>query len=312
MDVSDLATLQNLKDLGNSAFTTSLVGALAGAYAGAKAAQIIAERGKQSDLLIAEFRNTNSALMLAVSICNISIAFKKQHSLPLLTEFNQLEQSFRQFHAQREADEIPPEQPFRFSANFRSVPTPVIPLRALENVVFDRLSAVGRPLSLVAELSAQISGLAATIALRANYIPTISEKIPNNPGEAIALYFGLPMQNSVDTRYKDAMEALLEQSDYLIFFSQLLCNDLTEHGVELKERARRLKLKVKLGDLVRYDFSVPQTEGLMPDPAKYESWIKGFVKAPKQPGRWQRLLNWLGLRRSPPDAACPPPPSHPA
>src|SRR5688500_8489592 len=76
-------TWENAKLFGNSAFTTSLIGALAGAFAGAVAAQRVAERSKRREELTKELRNTNAAITLAFSIVNGALAVKKQHVIEL-------------------------------------------------------------------------------------------------------------------------------------------------------------------------------------------------------------------------------------
>jgi hypothetical protein len=86
---------ENLKSLGNSAFTTSLLGALAGAWFGARSAQRVAERGKLREELTKEIRNVNAANALSFGIVNSMLALKKQHVAALKSDYD----TERQRHA---------------------------------------------------------------------------------------------------------------------------------------------------------------------------------------------------------------------
>ena len=79
---------ENLKSFANSAFSTSLVGALAGAYFGARSAQRVAERGKVRDELTKEIRNVNAAIALSFGIANSMLALKKQHVAALKNDYD--------------------------------------------------------------------------------------------------------------------------------------------------------------------------------------------------------------------------------
>lgn len=60
----------------NTTFATALIGSLAGAFAGAYGAQRIAERSKTKELLLAEIRNTNAAIMVASVVFSFFMARK--------------------------------------------------------------------------------------------------------------------------------------------------------------------------------------------------------------------------------------------
>src|SRR5690349_16473622 len=79
---------ESLKAFANSAFTTSLVGALAGAFAGARAAQVIAERSKLRDEISKQIRDTNAAMVVSFTIANSVLALKKQHVAELKTSYD--------------------------------------------------------------------------------------------------------------------------------------------------------------------------------------------------------------------------------
>ncbi|WP_339434386.1 hypothetical protein [Pseudomonas orientalis] len=74
---------ENIKGFANSSFTTSL----AGAFAGAIAAQRIAEKGKFRDELAKEFQATNAVISLAIGMAAQAMALKKQHVRALKSDY---------------------------------------------------------------------------------------------------------------------------------------------------------------------------------------------------------------------------------
>lgn len=297
-DVRSLAdselTWANLKSFGNSAFTTSLVGALAGAFAGAVAAQRIAERGKQSDQLLAEFRSTNAALTLAFSICNVAMAFKRQNAKPLYEAFVKNKADLLAHHQKLNAGEVKNGTPFSLEADLRSLQPPEIPLPLLETQVYDRLSATARPLALVTAIAAAYTALATAMRGRDELIMSWKSLDQQQFLQLMpTVYFGLPGNKTVDTRYADMLRAMFDGANNIIFFGELLCTDLAEHGANLQKKAHSRKLKQKLKKIHKVDFSKARAEGLMPSHAEYADWLQGFVRAPEEPtmlGRARKLF----------------------
>ncbi|TXH90629.1 MAG: hypothetical protein E6Q78_02265 [Rhodoferax sp.] len=258
---------------------TSLVGALAGAFAGARAAQRVAERAKESDNLLAQLRATNAALTVAFTICNSFIQLKKQHIRPLRVSFTTQLAELQEFHRQRNAGEIPREQPFQFLADLRSVQLPLMPVEVLQRLVFDKLSVTGRPLALAASIADTIDSVQGLMQKRTELVNQFRAIPPGGQGLTVALYFGLPYGDGrVSTEYKDTLEGLFSQIDNGIFFSELLCKDLKAFGDETLVRYKKIAKKTT-EHVSEIDFQLARDEGLLPDESQFSDWLRGFAKA---------------------------------
>lgn len=257
----------------NSAFTTSLVGALAGAYAGATAAQRIAERAKERDQLLTQIRNTNAAIMVAFGICNAAISLKKQQTKALCESFFAKKVELTEFQRKRKAGGIASDTPFEFQADLRSLQVPLVPIDVLRTQVYEKLSVSGRPLALVATLAGALTSLSDTITNRNQLIESFKRL---NPETLPALYFGLPYGDGhVSTEYADTIEAIHNLIDDVIFFSNLLCRDLTKHGNKILDKYKS-RFNDKLETIHTIDFANAKTVGLMPHDEQYVDWLSGF------------------------------------
>lgn len=262
----------------NSAFTTSLIGALAGAFAGARAAQNVAERTKQKDQLLSQIRATNAAISASFVFCNLLISLKRQHVKPLYETFVAKKAEHAEFHAKRKAGQIPEDQPFVFTADLRTLQMPLLPVQLIERLVFDKLSVIGRPLALTTSLAGVASTLAELMQRRSTLIEGFKRIPPDKQGLVAALYFGRSFaQDRVSTEYADTVEALINQTDDGIFFSQLLCRDLIESGENALKEYKRLSKK-STEHISNIDFRQASELGLMPDESKYQDWLRGFQR----------------------------------
>ena len=259
----------------NSAFVTSLAGALAGAYAGARAAQKIAERSKMRDLAIAELRSTNAAIMVSFSICSAALALKDQHVKPMYDRFLLEKERLEVFQQQRATRQRQDAAPFEFEADLQTFPAPVVPIKMLRDLLFNKTSNHGRPLALVAVLEQSLAGLVDQIAKRDQIIANFSSgAVPSNvlPHH----YFGLPLEDASTNRvFPDVVKGLREYVDDVVFFSKLLCEDLVAHGEGVKAASRRLFGK-EAPHVNRPDFGTPRKNGLLPSDSNYQQWLNGF------------------------------------
>jgi hypothetical protein len=269
----------NMSALLNSAFTTSLVGALAGAFAGARGAQHVAERARESELLLSQIRTTNAALTTAFTISNVLLAYKKQHIKPLFEMFSAKKAELAEFQKNKSAGAIPRDQTFEFVADLRTLQMPLVPLDLLERLMFEKLSIVGRPLSLTAAIAGAVGALQDVTQRRAALIELFKNLPEANRSTTFpAMYFGLPYaQGRVSTEYADILSGLHSYADDAIFFSELLCKDLMEFGeaalAKYKARVKKTKERVSV-----ISFDEARAAGLMPDPAAYEDWLRGFQR----------------------------------
>lgn len=260
--------LENLGSGLNSSFSTALLGSLAGAFAGAMAAQRIAERSKRREELLKEIRSTNSAIMVAGAICNTVIAAKTQHVKPLWDAFKAAERELKEFERQRETQQEQENMHFHYVADLRLFPCPTLPISILQDLVFNRLTVFGRSLSAVSTLSQSIIEMKNAYAKREEIILSFRNgSVPE--GKQAHHYFGMPLSASVTNReHPDIISAMSEYTDDCIFFSSLLCEDLTAHGRRL--HTTYCKSFGKDAPTVSYaDFSTGRASGTIPPPENY-------------------------------------------
>lgn len=266
---------QNLAAIVNSAFMTSLVGALAGAYAGAYGAQRIAERSVKRAELQMQIRNCNTAITLSFMVCNSMIALKQQQTKVLCDTYFAKKAQLAGFLKMRAGGEIHPEVPFDFTAELGSVPFPTVPIDALRSLVYEKLPVSPRPIALVATLTGALSSLAETIENRNGLLSKFKNATPEH-GNLLAFYFGLPYAGGhVSTEYPDAMDALKNLTDDVIFFSHLLCKDLEAHGNQVLYKLRS-NFKGVVDQIHAIELSPERTADLIPPAEQYSEWMSGF------------------------------------
>lgn len=285
-----------IKDFFNSTFFIAIAGAFAGAFAGAYIAQKIAENNKNRDELIKEIRNTNAAVILAMSICNSFIGLKRQQVKELKEKFDQLKARFLQFHAQRNNGQIGKEVAFEFEADLRSLSLLPLPMAVLQQQMFEKLSLSGRPLSLQLALVQTAHALNEFVDRRNRLIEGYKGS-PHSPDKLASLYFGLRDQSGhINEEYPSCLNAIHSHTDDGIFFSLLLCDDLALHGKQLEEKFAK-QFGRPAPKAVSSDFSKAKELGLIPDAAPYSDWITGFVQKEAAFSRWERLKRKVLRRR---------------
>jgi hypothetical protein len=259
----------------NSNFSTALLGSLAGAFAGAIAAQRIAQRSKQREEILKELRAINSAIMVAGTICNTVIAAKTQLIRPLWECFKSCERELKEFEQQRATGQRQGNAPFHYTADLRIFPCPTLPISVLQDLVFNRISVYGRPLSIVSILSQSIVEMKYSYAKREEIIMSLrTQSLPVE--EFVQHYFGIPNAANVTNRdHPDILSAMNEYTDDCIFFSSLLCEDLTDYGRVLRKQYER-KFGKDAPAISHADFSTGRASGTVPPNSKYEDWLKGF------------------------------------
>ena len=100
-------------------------------------------------------------------------------------------------------------------------------------------------------------------------------KIPSEGhGYLAILYFGLPDKDGhIDSNYPDLVKATYDLTDDCIFFSKLLCEDLSAHGKKLKELLGDKSISIS-----KPLFDIAKEKGLMPDDANYNNLLKMYKK----------------------------------
>lgn len=263
----------------NSNFTTALLGSLAGAFAGAIAAQRIVERSKTREERLKELRNTNAAAMASFTTCNAALRLKKQHVQPLYDQFQQDKAAVEAFKAERASGQSQGSAPFHFVSDMRTFPAPIIPIESLRDLLFNKLSVAGRPLSLVCAVEEASHGLESAIAMRLSLIEKM--KVQAIPKDLIpSYYFGFPLPNGdTNQEYPDLVFTIHSYTDDLAFFSYLLCCDLTAHAEKLHARIPK-RLRKEAPKPTKADFTNARSSGLIPPDSQYGDWLKAFPQKP--------------------------------
>ena len=214
--------------------------------------------------------------MVAFSICNAVLALKKQHVQPMHERFEKEKDALRVFKEQRDNGQIARDIEFRFTADMKTFPPPVVPIETLETLVFEKISAYGRPLALVSVLNQSLVGLREAIAKRDAWIH--SNATGAIPAEQLPYYyyFGMPLPSGdINQEHPDVVEAIHSYVGDVAFFSALLCDDLVKHG-----KTVRANLSKRFGkgvpEVSTPDFSGSREKGLIPADDQYEDWLKAF------------------------------------
>lgn len=271
-------TWETMQNFANSTFITSLIGALAGAFAGAVAAQRTAERGKHREELLREIRNTNAAIAVAFGIVNSFLALKGQHVKDLKSRFEVQKAELLEHKRKRQTGEVQSDTPFALQADLQTIQALPLPTDTLQAVVFEKLSLVGRPLNLVITLIQVTHSLNESLAKRNSLIEGYKSDFPKDNQDFAPLYFGLPYGDGhVNLDYPATIDAIYSQTDDGIFFSNLLCKDLHDHGKQLSEVFRK-KFKKDAPRVTEVDFSAAISSKLMPDESNYADWVAAFIK----------------------------------
>ncbi len=250
--------LTTIKSILNSNFTTSLIGAFAGAYGG----QWIVGKSKNREELLSQISNTNAATTMCFSIWNSFINLKKQSVQDLHENFHA---SRTEFLSKIEAGETPTIQ-----ADLRYINPTITPVEILHKQVFEKISISGRPLLLVIQLIQSINSLTDSLLKRNQWIEQAQKQ-----GIRIESYFAIRDSNGhTDEIYKSALQGIRDYTDDCIFFSSQLCKDLAAHAKQLQTQFKK-KYDQK-PNITTPDFSDASLASLMPDERKYSSWFENF------------------------------------
>lgn len=257
----------------NTTFATAVIGSLAGAFAGAYGAQLIAERSKTRELLLAEIRNTNAAILVAPVIFSFFISLKRQHMKPLKEKFDSQNEAFQKFSKSRQQGTLEKNNVFQFQADLATLPIVLVPTNVLQSLAFEKISLNGRPLRLATTLTQVAHSVDEMIQKRNHLIAGYKADSLMSLDKMLPLYFGTPDgKGNTDRSYPDALGAIYTHTDDCIFFSHFLCLDLTEHGERLRKKYSK-KFGKDAPEINKVDFSDPLLIGLLPDKNNYPSWI---------------------------------------
>jgi hypothetical protein len=276
-------------DFLDSNFVTTLLGAAAGAWAGAHFAQRITERAARRTRLQDEVRNTNAAIGLAHFIGNAALSLKAQHVRDLAQNYRRLRQDFNEFADRQRRGLNPPGAEFHVPMELDTLEQLVLPIERLQLLASEKLNLAPRPSTAVSTVAATAHSLNVTIGERNSCLDDFRTTGPHTQGERVRWFFALPdNEGTVDGRYAAFMENIPAQLDSVIFFSELLIEDLITHG-ERHRAALKKKFRINAQRITRPNFADAEARGLMPRTEDFSDWLSMFVLMPPEPERgWRR------------------------
>lgn len=272
--------LQEIWSVLNPAVFVAAIGALAGAWGGAYAADKIARKKEIYREENSEFKATLNALAMANNIINTIAQLKMQHLDGLVSSYEQLHLKFEQLGATHKQGEV---YEIYVPMDFQTLPKLVTPVGDLQHLVYERISLSGRQVMLMAQLVQCLYALDHAIDGRTVFIKNFKSKEWETDQEKIECFFGLPTQEgNIDADYKSLIEALKIHSDGCLAFSRLLHDALLG-------KAKKLKGHLGADDVKIYsiDFLDVEKKITYPDMADYAHWVD-------QPGEDDAGATWKG------------------
>jgi hypothetical protein len=262
-------------------FFTAAFGAFAGAFA--------ASRAHNKRTIVAELNAVNAAHQLSVAISNLFLGLKRQNVVPLKEDIERITTAYANHQTMRKSG-LPITQPFRFTADLRSLSVLATPHAALEKMIFEKTLVRGRALAALVTLVAAIDALGIAIRAR-NEMVEDRRTTQWNDQDRLEFFLGLRTAAGVqDERFKTNLAGIVAQTDDCIFFARILATDLARYSNKLKRREGRF-YRLRVPNIAETDWSYPESMGLMPKDADYENWLRGFRRT--EPSRWQRLLAYV-------------------
>lgn len=246
-------------------------------WTGARAAEKTGIKNARREAALAEIKHINHAIMVAYSIANTMLVFKKQIILKLVNDYVGGRNKFFQDVAKSKSSNVNEDnRVVSVSSNLIYIDAPLLPLDSLDSLIFEKISSGSRCLAATIQLREYYNYLTSAIHIRRNVIENKSGKLTSH------IYYGYPHQNTVDNRYHDSIFAIKSYVDHLIFFSTVICEDLVVNGNSVAK-----KFKEEHGDgaplIDRVNFEMAYSEGLVPFSSEYKSWLSSFGKHPKRP-----------------------------
>lgn len=283
-------TAQLLPEFGWSAdyglLLTTIIGVLAGTVIGAWVAGYIKEKNKIREQITKEIRDTNTAIVLALAITKCAINLKRKHNKSL--EENYYSARGRNFEIiARVQAGLPQNEAAQINLVKLDPIAPPTPL--LLDIVFSRISASGRSLTVVSELNDAITNLNTVLKTRSELIAKFKKNdlLPHVTEEYF--YLGLRHTNGqTDEEYLDSIVGISNYTNDVIFFGSILCDDLRDHAKLLVTSFNKKRLGTP-PDIKEFDLSVALEEGWIPSSENYETWTTNFRKNGQKlkQGRWR-------------------------
>ncbi|MDB5599274.1 MAG: hypothetical protein JWN71_1318 [Xanthobacteraceae bacterium] len=259
---------------------TGAVGALFGAW--------IAGRNRTKQAVVAELNSISTALFLCFSISNRYMALKRQHVRPMRNRYAQTCSEHEEFQKNTARPDVKLAS-YKFGADLQTLFPTSAPTHLLERHIFEKTSVRGRAVAAAVSLIQAIDDLNHAIKYRNEQIDEIRAASPLPRRRLAEIYLGLPSsEGDVDERFSAGVLAISLHTDDCIFFSHILADDLLLYSRKLRKRyAWRYRLPIR--PFGKVDWTIAETEGLIPPASEYDGWLKGFKNIPS---RWERFKVW--------------------
>jgi hypothetical protein len=249
--------------LANSNFSSALFGAGFGAWA----ASWIALHSERHKRLREEISGCNTALGLAASIIETVLNLRSQLVLPMADSYRSRFQDFVAATQRR----VPPGglNLITFMADLRVVHFPTMPVPELRGLLQSSSSNSAAARALISSLAQSVESLHTMVQMR-NEIGHKFRALQDE--EKADLYFGLRAREGfIDDRYPDAMLGMVDNSEDVAYFSELLMEVLMKHGEALAKDYGRRPPK-----LIKVDLSEARAAGRLADRSRYPSFERQF------------------------------------
>lgn len=211
-------------------FFMATVGALAGAWFGARAAQKFAKSSRSEDELIKEIRSCNLGISLAIYTFEI-VRSLNEIVHPLHT--NYLRALRDHLDAQSKGGRL--ANP-RYELEGFSVVTP--PIDALRKIVYEDITASTNALRAMPSLEHALESAKTAIEARNNLLENFRHKRFPDGFDLYGMYFGAIVGEEAHRDYPDTVKHLGDATNEMLFFSELLCIELHRHACALREQHR--------------------------------------------------------------------------
>ena len=251
----------------NSSFASSVVGALAGAFFGALAATKFAARSEVERVKLQDLKRNNSGVVLATSIANHSLTFKKQLVREVVLQFSKDRERYQEFLEELKAGK--PMRQFEVQYDFRNITFFKHESEELRSLLLNEISPEPKTTMAAMQLWQSLHSLEISINQRLVEMQRLIQlRGTVSEDEYAHVYFGLMSDaGNIDERYSDTMDAIQELLDSAIFFSTHIADKLSERGKELS-----IKLGRKAVKPVTWSFEGIIDQDLLPDPSEFSDW----------------------------------------
>lgn len=267
-----LPMMDNLQALGNSSFFTTVIGALAGAFFGAWAAQRNAENSKLRDELLREIQASNRGIMLGHSIVNVALSMKNQHIATLKKSYDDDLARLKEYQIK-----TAPKVALTVSPVLMRLPGINSTDAALQKLIVDQSSE--KAFRAIMALSEAIGNFNDTIAVRNGILDNVKNGSIPRDFKFEDIYFGLPVNGNINNEYGDTIKGIYNYNNDIIFYSIKLCEYLQTHAESIaKEYKKRFRKKIKIYST---DLVAAKSAGLLPNEEDYESWLSGYIEEKK-------------------------------